>query len=498
MKKRKLFTELVLVETDKEILEEKGKNLFQVDFLKAVMIFLVIFDHMVAWGVKDQMGVILWERISIPVFLVIMGFNMGLSFQRRGVSKLKELYSWSYFKSKILRYIVPFLVLYGFSTLIGLAFYQFNITAMYHGQYYPEHGFIQLFTGILPFWGPGNWFIPVIFGSILIFPLLYWAFTKKPILTLILCFAVEIIMQLIVFFVIGQITTWEEAHYYNLFATSVLFYLSAIGLGLWFSFNRKPFSRRNLFIWILFPISLTYMIFYQFFDFRFRIGDVPLFRGDYLFLIFPYSAVLFLLVMMILPQKSDNKFSRAISLIGKSTYHILLTQMFGFAYIFIWRGPHTYLIDVGFTFLEALLLIFAWMIFIPFGILWYKMDHEKNIIRRLLYYVNFFIVFVGLVHFIFISIYYILRPHWYSWIPFTLIVILIYGAAGLFIKFVVKKPIKTTILAIWTSFLVYNFFIAILYVEILPPTEYLVQNVSTGIFLIFAIIGTFLYYTLRK
>ncbi|MFX1461860.1 MAG: hypothetical protein ACFFBF_02310, partial [Promethearchaeota archaeon] len=68
MVKRKQFTELVLVETDKEILEERGKNLFQIDFLKAAMIFLVIFDHMVAWGVKDQMGVTLWERISIPVF----------------------------------------------------------------------------------------------------------------------------------------------------------------------------------------------------------------------------------------------------------------------------------------------------------------------------------------------------------------------------------------------------------------------------------------------
>ena len=497
MKKRKQFTELVLVETDKEILEERGKNLFQVDCLKAAMIFLVIFDHIVAWGVKDQMGVTLWERISIPVFLVIMGFNMGLSFQRRGVSRLKELYSWSYFKSKFLRYLVPFLVLYGFSTLLGLIFYQFNITAMYHGQYYPEHGFIQLFTGILPFWGPGNWFIPVIFGSILIFPLLYWAFTKKPILTLILCFAVEIIMQLIVFFVIGQITTWEEAHIVGLFMTSFPFYLSAIGLGLWFSFNRKPFSRRNLFIWISFPISLTYIILYQFFDFRFRIGDVPLFRGDYLFLIFPYSAVLFLLVMMILPQKSDNKFSRAISLIGKSTYHILLTQMFGYAFIFLLRGTH-YLIDVGFTFLDALLLIYAWIIFIPFGILWYKMDHEKNIIRRLLYYVNFFLVISVLVYFMYVYIYAMLNPTLNEWIPITLIIILIYGAAGLLIYFIARKPIKTTILAIWTSFLVYNFFISILYMAVLPPTEYLVQNISIGTFLIFAIIGTVLDYTLRK
>ena len=53
MSKRKQFTELVLVETEKEILEESEKSFFQIDFLKAAMIFLVIFDHMVAWGVKS-------------------------------------------------------------------------------------------------------------------------------------------------------------------------------------------------------------------------------------------------------------------------------------------------------------------------------------------------------------------------------------------------------------------------------------------------------------
>ena len=54
-------------------------SFFQIDFLKAVMIFLVIFDHYVYWDVKGQIGAALWERISIPVFLVVMGLNMGLS-----------------------------------------------------------------------------------------------------------------------------------------------------------------------------------------------------------------------------------------------------------------------------------------------------------------------------------------------------------------------------------------------------------------------------------
>jgi hypothetical protein len=493
MKDIKTTTVSAIEKPVKKALEDIEGQYFQIDFLKAAMIFLVIFDHMVAWVIKSEIGVTLWERISIPVFLVLMGFNMGNSFQKKGLTTLKELYSWSYFKSKILRYIVPFLVLYGFSTLIGLILYQFNVRFMYYGQYYPQHGLIQLFTGILPFWGPGNWFIPVILGSIIILPLIYWAFTKKPVLSLILCFVVEIALQLTVFFFINEITSWKEVHIIGLFMNSFPFYLSAIGLGLWFSFNRKVFSKRNLFIWILFPISLTYIILFQFFGLRFTIGEVPLLRGDYNFLIFPYSAVLFLLVMRILPHSSNNKISRAISLIGKSTYHILLTQILGYGMIYALRGTH-YLIGDGFMLLDALNLVYAWILFISFGILWYKIDKGKNLTRRLLYYVNFFLIFTILVYFIYVA----LIPPEFNWVPIPFVIILIYAGVTLIIGFVIKKPIKTTTLALWTSFLVYNFFITILYIAIVPPTEYVIQNISISTFLVFAIIGTILDYTFSK
>ena len=493
MAKSKQITELGLVETENEFSEESRRNYFQVDFLKAAMIFLVIFDHMVHWDVKNEIGVAFWERISIPVFLVIMGFNMGISFQRKGDLSLKELYSWRYFKSKILRYVVPFLVLYGFSTFIGLILYQFNITAMYQGQYAPDHGFIQLFTGYLPFWGPGNWFIPVIFGSIVIFPIIYWAFTKKPILTLILCFAVEIALQLIVFFYIGKVTSWEEHHYLFLFFSSFPFYLSAIGLGLWFSFGYKLNDNRNFFMWILYPLSLAFITAHQFFSFRIRIDGVPLLRGDYHLLIVSYSAFLFLLAMKFLPQNPNGRLSRGISLIGKSTYHILLTQILGYGMIYATRGTH-YLIDAGFTFLDALNLIYAWFIFISFGVLWYKIDQEKNLTRRLLYYINFFLVFSVVIFYIFVA----LVPPEFDWVPNPLIIILIYGGVGIIINLAIKKPIRVTTLALWTSFLVYNFFITILYLGIVPPTEYLVQNISIGAFFVFAIIGTVLDYTFAK
>ena len=58
-----------------ETVKDGSKDYFQIDFLKVVMIFLVIFDHTIPWTLKGDIGVALWERISIPVFLVIMGFN---------------------------------------------------------------------------------------------------------------------------------------------------------------------------------------------------------------------------------------------------------------------------------------------------------------------------------------------------------------------------------------------------------------------------------------
>jgi len=467
-----------------EISSSRKTSFFQIDILKTAMIFLVIFDHMVSWNIKSDIGVALWERISIPVFLVILGFNMGHSFRGQGDLTLKQLYSWRYFKKKILRYVVPFLILYAASTFIGLFMYGFDFVAMYDTQYSPNHGIINLFTGILPFWGPGNWFIPVLLSSILVVPLLYWGFTKKPVLTLILTFVVEIVLQITVFFVIGDITTWEEAHYLGLFMNNILFYLSAVGLGMWFSFGHKLTEKRNIFMWILFLISLVYIIAYQFFDFRFRLNGTPLLRGDYSFLVFPYSAFLVLLALKFLPKTSNGRISRTISLIGKSTYHILLTQILGFGMITAYWGTH-YGLDVPFNPSDLLDLAVLWIVFIWLGIIWYKIDHQEDLTRRILYYLNFFIIFPCIMFLTF----------WLQgfWVPISLIVIIFYAIAATILHFVIIKPINTKIVSVWTGFLLLSFISMILQVEVFLPSEFWIVLIPMGAYLVFA-----LYFTLSK
>ena len=391
-----IMKEELILKSEESEQENREYNYFQIDFLKTVMIFLVIYDHIVYWDIKRLIGVALWERISIPVFLVIMGFNLGNSFRRSGAKTLRELYSRQYLKKKVLRYIIPFLVLYLVSTITGWILYNFNIIEMYNTQTYPTWGIINLFTGILPFWGPGNWFIPVILQSILIAPLIYYGFTKKPKLTLILTFIIEIALQLIVFFFIGEITSWEELHILNLFMTSVLFYLSGIGLGFWFSQDHKLQSKHNFFMWILFPLSLAYLVGYQFFGFRIRIDGLPLLRGDYHFLVFPYSAFLVLLALRYLPNNPEGRLAKNISTIGKSTYHILLIQILALGMMVPFWGTH-YAISNGFNISEILDLLVPWALTIPVGVKWYKIDQIKNLRERILYTAFLFVAYVALI-----------------------------------------------------------------------------------------------------
>ena len=371
-------------------IEIKDNHFFQVDFIKAVMIFLVIYDHTIPWVIKREIGVALWERISIPVFLVIMGFNMGLSFSKMKDKSLRALYSSKYFKKKFWRYIYPFIVLWIISYLIGLSINGVNALSQYQLK---EWHFMHFFIGILPFWGPGNWFLPVIFWSILIMPLLYKAFSGKmiwKISALILCYVVELFLRFAIFYRYSpfSFTSWEQYYGFiytiGFFYTTPFFMLSAIGLGMWFSKKPNLFAKQNFFMWILFPLSLYYIIQFQFFDFRFDF----LMGSDYTLFVFPYSAFLVLLGIKLLPKKCDNWFAKAISTISKSTYHILLTQILYFAVAYLIYGNHygasIFGINTTYDLTIYGYLIINWIICIPCGVFWYLIDEKllKYIILR--------------------------------------------------------------------------------------------------------------------
>ena len=191
--------------------------------------------------------------------------------------------------------------------------------------------------------------------------------------------------------------------------------------------------------------------------------------------------------MRFLPKKSDERISRAVTLIGNSTYHILLTQILGYGMIFAYWGTH-YAIDASFGLEEILELITVWALFISFGILWHKIDQNKDLLRRTLYYINFFIVFTSLLLFTF----------WAQgfWIPIPLIIILNYAIIALGTNYIIKRPIKTRTLGIWTLFLLLTFVMLVLQVEFFDRNEFWIPMIPIGAYLAFATMDTIIDYRL--
>ena len=357
---------------------------FQLDVLKAIAIAFVVMDHSLTWGVKGSIGSLFWERLSIPFFLMVMGFNIAISFKYSEATTLREFYTWEYFKRKITRYVLPFLILYMGSILLGLYFgyLRFNEYTL---------------LGYLPFWGPGNWFIPLLFGSIVVFPLVYWAFRKRPIITMLLCFMSEIILQLVMYIWLPYPDYSPlEAFLVTAIRVNVLFFLPAVALGMWFSEGHDLFGKHNWFLAVYAPICFIFMIDYTTHFFRSIGGDFAnffttidiIFRGDYTLLFYGYAAVVMLLVMMAIPQTAKGGIQRFVQKIGKASYHILLFQIFWMSIVY-WSTSHeaTYYQEI-----PEFAAIFGWLtpfLYIPFyltnliisfagGLAWYEAEKRAS------------------------------------------------------------------------------------------------------------------------
>jgi hypothetical protein len=156
----------------------------------------------------------------------------------------------------------------------------------------------------------------------------------------------------------------------------------------------------------------------------------------------------------------------------------------GFGILTAFWGTH-YGIYLPFDPFELIDLAGLWLLFIWVGIIWYKIDRQKDLVRRILYYVNFFIIFPCILFLTFWS--------QTSFVPIQLIVIILYAIAATILHFVIKKPLNTRLLAVWTGFLVVCFISMILRFFIFWPNEYLIFLIPMSAYSVFA-----LYYTLSN
>ncbi len=381
------------IEIDK--LAPDPNNFWSLDLLKVLMMVLVILDYSVPHSLMRNLLSPIWQRIAIPVFMVILGFNWGKSLSRKKDQSLKGLYSWEgYFKPKIKRFVVPFAIIYGLSIIYFVMAYLVIgpdfLLNVYSETSLPDlhNPYLKLFL-ILPVWGPGNWFIPMLFLSILIFPLLYKLFTWKPWFSwimLLVCYGIEFVYQMYIsnLYYVQGVDFWLM----NITTFIPLQLLTAIVLGIWLSIDHKWDLPHNIIIWVLGVASFGWVINYAIRGIPQFVRDYHLILWDYNYFVYPYSALIVMLFANFLPKSPHGKSFRNLTFLSKSTYHILMTQILYFSLVYglLLNFNHPFglyyqLNSVGelitvFTNLQRYLWFYPLNLIVTFGIgvIWYALD----------------------------------------------------------------------------------------------------------------------------
>ena len=283
------------------------KHVPAIDFIKGIAIIFVILLHSIPKQTLESILAIFHIWQAIPLFFIIMGYNMALSFRRRRYD-CSAKYMKEYFCSRLKRIAPPFLAIYALSLIIGV----------YRGF---DYSFLWIFIGRFPLDLPGNYFVSMIFQFVLIFPFLWMIFTKQPKLMLVLAFLLDLSFQLTA----PYITVFENNYY--LYNANILRYLFAIALGMWISKNPELFSRKNRFILAGSVVSFLYLVSVAFFSFR-----LPFIAYDGMWIAqnvisFFYPAAIVLIILKIFPRIQKVPLQQFICLMGKASYHIYLTQL---------------------------------------------------------------------------------------------------------------------------------------------------------------------------
>ncbi|TFG17671.1 MAG: acyltransferase [Promethearchaeota archaeon] len=412
------------IKSEIKLKPRQSERFWQIDVLKVIAMLLVIMDHSTSHAELRTIGSPLWERIAIPIFMVVLGFNWARSLKKNKHLPYSELFSWRYYwKNKVIHFLLPYSFIYVLSGILILI-KDPTVSVGIYGSH--------MFRYLLFPWvyGPGSWFIITLLITVVVFPLVYIIFDqlkkyKISLLGLIFTFGVEVAWQYFINFSLdGYINNFYGTPDWNYEMYIFIYFalicnpfrlMTAIGLGLWLSQDQELFSLQNILVWVLGIISGICIFFYAFYI------DEPLpfqwpnwlrfiglkmqdlfdwSNGDYNFIFFPYPALIVLIFLNILPKDpKENLFVRIIIRISKSTFHILMVQIFYFMILYnyflpmfgdpfpIWQSVYP---DVEWVNLMFWPLNVA--ITFSLGVLWYSLEHkiianrrkgeEKELLRR--------------------------------------------------------------------------------------------------------------------
>lgn len=328
--------------------ESEKKNNVKIDYIKAISIISVIMLHTIPKNILEISLARFHIWNAVPVFIILMSFTTYISFTNK--NNLNELYNIKYFKRRFERIILPVLVIFIFEIIIGLLLKK----DIYIG--------IKSLILYLPITGPGNYYITLLLQYIILAPLLFYCYKKRPFKSIIYALIINVIGEIIINII------FKDNYLYS---ANIVRYVFLILLGfllydLLINKQYKEIKNAKKVMIVGFVISFIYLIIDIFWQ-------IPIFNkvwSKQLFLANFYPIGIVFLIMKYMKVYEI----KSIAYIGKASYHIFLVQMIYFIYNPIGKILNLY--QLNNVTKGIVLLIINLITCILLGILFYKIEEK--------------------------------------------------------------------------------------------------------------------------
>ena len=286
-------------------------HLAQIDILKGLAIVAVLFLHSLSVRWLNDGVTVLYIGQAVPVFVVLMGLNAAGSQWRRRDSSLRALYTRRYLLDRLDRLYRPFLVVLIVDAALAAARGSLTLGGLAGG----------IGLGIMPYGGPGNYFITFAFEFAVVFPAYCWAYFRAPRRTTAAAFFLAAAFQALA----PHIHQFDTAPYVYSAALPRLMPFFALGAVL----AERMLRGRGLPAWwaAAAGVSVAYLLIVHFDVNAFALDDADWRHWGETFASAFYPALLVAAGLRWLPGASRAWVPRALAALGRASYEIFLLQI---------------------------------------------------------------------------------------------------------------------------------------------------------------------------
>lgn len=283
-----------------------NRNSF-IDVLKGICIIFIVITHF-SWSDGERLTFLFpfWIDMAVPIFMIISGYVYSVSYTRKNITRFDEAYSAKNIISKIIRYTIPYIVIFAVEKIFYF---------VYTGERISPATLLSLLKNFLQGGdGSGGYYYPIMIQFIFLFPIIYYLVKKYKYKGVVICGVINGIYEIL---------QWAYGVTEGNYRLLVFRYILLISIGCYLTC--EEYKMNIIRMVVAFIIGLVFLFAVCYWNYN------PVIISNW-----PktsFMACLYIIpIAELLIEKCCKVGFKPLEFLGKASYNIFLTQMVWYAF----------------------------------------------------------------------------------------------------------------------------------------------------------------------